>query len=82
LAGLLVVAGGVCAAAISGEAGEILALVLIGSGLVTFVGLAFLEVGLSEDRERERERRRAERLKHPERAKRPSLVRLPRRRGH
>jgi hypothetical protein len=81
-AGLLVVAGVVCAAAVAGEAGQILALVLIGSGLVGFIGLAFLEVGLSEDRERDRERRRAERLKRAERRRRWLWARPPRRRGH
>jgi hypothetical protein len=80
--GLLVVAGAVCAAVVAGETGESLAIVLIGGGLVGFVGLAFLEVGLSEDRERERERRRAERLKRPERPRRGLWVRPPRRRGH
>jgi hypothetical protein len=71
-AGLLVVAGIVCAAAVPGETGQVLAAVLIGSGLVGFVGLVFLEVGLSEDHERERERRRVERLKQTEHpARRP-----------
>ena len=61
--GLLVIAGAVCAGAVQGEPGQILALALIGSGLVILVGLVFMEVGVSEDRERERERRRTERLK-------------------
>jgi hypothetical protein len=81
-AGLLVVAGVVCAAAVVTEVGEILATVLVGLGLIGLIGLVFLEVGLSEDRERERERRREERRKHPERPGRRLLVRPPRRRGH
>jgi hypothetical protein len=58
---LLIVAGAVCVAAIGGEIGEVLALVLIGLGFVGIIGLVFLEVGLSEDRERERTDRRRER---------------------
>jgi hypothetical protein len=58
-AALFVVAGAVCAALIAAETGQVLALVLIGLGLVGVVSLLFLEVGLSEDREvaRDRERR-------------------------
>jgi hypothetical protein len=77
-----VVAGVVCAAVIVTEIGEILATVLVGLGLVGLVGLAFLEVGLSEDRERERERRRAERLKQADQPRRRLPLRPPRRRGH
>jgi hypothetical protein len=54
-AGVLVIAGVVCAAVISGATGQVLALVLIGIGLVAATSLVFLEVGLSEDRERDRE---------------------------
>jgi hypothetical protein len=57
LAALLIVAGAVCAAAVGGTTGEVLATVLIGLGFVAITGLVFLEVGLSEDREREREGR-------------------------
>jgi hypothetical protein len=70
-AALLIVAGAGCAAAVGGELGEVLALVLIGLGFVAIIGLVFLEVGLSEDRERERAapRRgdRSVRLKRPRR---------------
>ncbi len=66
---LLIVAGAVCAATVSGVTGEVLALVLIGVGFVAITGLVFLEVGLSEDRERERagraRGRRSPRLKRP-----------------
>ena len=72
-AGLLVITGAVVAVLLSGGAGPLAAMVLIGLGLVLAVGLAFLEVGLSEDRERERERtstrppgaRRITRMKRP-----------------
>lgn len=60
-AALLIVAGLVCLAAIGGETGQILALVLIGLGLVLATSLVFLEVGLSEDRELARERQRRQR---------------------
>src|SRR5450755_2979196 len=56
--GLLVIAGGMCAAVIGGGTGQVLALVLIGIGLVEATSLVFLEVGLSEDRDRARERKR------------------------
>jgi len=78
LALLLMMAGAVCVATVGGETGEVLALVLIGLGFVGITGLVFLEVGLSEDRERERASgarpRRAGRLKRP-------LRRLDRMRG-
>jgi hypothetical protein len=81
-----VLAGVVCAAVVGGETGQILALVLVGSGLVGVAGLAFMEVGLSEDRERERDQRRAERDRErragrlPERqARRPDRRFRPRR---
>jgi hypothetical protein len=54
-AGLLILAGIVCAAVVGGGWGEALALALIGLGLVVATSLVFLEVGLSEDRERARE---------------------------
>ena len=60
-AALLVVAGVVCGVAIGGEAGGLLATVLGGLGLVAITALVFMEVGLSEDREREREARAQER---------------------
>ncbi len=54
-AGLLVLVGALCAAVIGGGTGQILALALIGLGLVALTSLGFLEVGLSEDRARARE---------------------------
>ena len=56
-AGLLVICGAVSAALIDGEVGQILAMVLIGLGLVLATALVFLEIGLSEDRERAQEER-------------------------
>lgn len=50
---LLLVAAGVAGAlSVSGTVGQVLALVLIGLGFVLATALVFLEVGLSEDRER------------------------------
>jgi hypothetical protein len=74
----LVVAGVVCLAAIAGGAGQILGFLLIGLGLVLATSLVFLEVGLSEDRERARERKVASR-KRLARSWRPKLDRS---RGH
>lgn len=70
LAGALVLAGGVCAALVSGVVGEVLTIVLISAGLAGALLLVFFEVGLSEDRELERE---AERRRERERALRGRL---------
>jgi hypothetical protein len=81
-AGLLVLAGALGAIFVGDGTGQILALVLISLGFVLATSLVFLEVGLSEDRELERERRRRERAGGPGapgRARR--LPRLPRLRG-
>jgi hypothetical protein len=51
-AAVLVVCGVLCAVLLDGTAGGVLSIVLIGCGLVGAVALVFLEVGLSEDRER------------------------------
>lgn len=60
-AALLVMAGGIGSAVVGGTVGQVLALALISLGLVLATGLVFLEVGLSEDKERaqEAERRQA-----------------------
>jgi hypothetical protein len=72
----LVIGGIVVLAAAGGTTAEVVSLVLIGLGFVALTGLVFLEVGLSEDRERERTGRRRERptirLKRP----RPNLDRM------
>jgi hypothetical protein len=54
-AGLLVLAGGAGASILTGTLGQVLALALIGLGLVLATSLIFLEVGLGEDRERARD---------------------------
>ena len=75
---VLVIAGGACAAAVGGVTGQLLTMALIGSGLVILTGLVFMEVGLSEDRERERELRRAS---PPLPRRRLEPTRMPRMRG-
>jgi hypothetical protein len=66
---VLVIAGIVCAVAFSGTLGTVLAFILISAGLVLATSLVFLEVGLSEDRDRERE---AERRQESERRQEPA----------
>lgn len=51
----LVIVGLLCGVVIGGALGQVLALVLIGVGLVAAVSLIFYEVGLTEDHERARE---------------------------
>jgi hypothetical protein len=75
-AGLLVVAGAVCAAVLGGDLGPILALVLISLGCVEAVSLLFAEVGFSEDRERARAQ-----AARAARSARPAPRRLDRMRG-
>jgi hypothetical protein len=69
-----VTAGVVCAVAIGGTLGQLLAFVLIALGLVLATAWVFLEVGLSEDRERAAAAPRAPRARPPRR--------LPRSDGH
>jgi hypothetical protein len=59
-AGILVLAGALCAVFVSGLTGQLLALVLLSIGLGGAVLLVFLEVGLSEDHARAREAARRE----------------------
>ena len=73
LAALLVVAGAVGAALFSDTAGQVIAIVLIGLGVVLATSRVFLEVGLSEDRELAREERR--RVREQE-GRRPRLDRM------
>jgi hypothetical protein len=77
----LVVAGGICALVINGYTGELVALTLITLGLGAVVLLVFLEVGLSEDRERarEQERRRKQAAQRDDAQRRPPRLRWPRR---
>jgi hypothetical protein len=62
-AALLVIAGVLCAGLVSGLTGDVLAIALISAGLGGALLLMFLDVGLSEDRQRARdeERRRGRR---------------------
>jgi hypothetical protein len=78
---LLVIAGVVCAAAFGGGTGQFVGFLLIGAGLIIATGLVFLEVGLSEDRERARERDAA-RGKRPPSSRPPKAPRVERSRGH
>lgn len=59
-AALLVVLGAVGAALFGSTLGQVVSFALIAVGLVLATGLVFLEVGLSEDRERAREAERAQ----------------------
>ena len=81
--GLVVAAGTACAVFVSGVLGSSLAIALISLGLGAALLLVFLEVGLSEDRAREREEQRRRRLEgRHEEPRRPRLIpRRPRRPG-
>jgi hypothetical protein len=57
-AAALVIAGVVCGVLVNGLTGQVLAIALITLGLGAVVLLIFYEVGLSEDRELEKEQRR------------------------
>jgi hypothetical protein len=81
LAAALVIAGVVSALLIHGGTGQILALVLIGIGLVLATSLVFLEVGLSEDRERARGPK-PEWRNRADRARRGPRTKMKRSRGH
>jgi hypothetical protein len=75
---LLAVAGGVCAALIHNLTGELLTIVLISIGLGGIVLLLFLEVGLSEDRERARDQERAREAEGQRERSRRRASRAPR----
>jgi hypothetical protein len=80
-AALLVVLGTASAVAVSDTAGSVVALVLIALGLVLATSLVFLEVGLSEDRDRARdEKASARRLPRPTAPRRLDRLRGYRRR--
>lgn len=80
---LMIVAGAVCAAASSDGTVQFVGYVLIGVGLTIATGLVFLEVGLSEDRERAREAlERAQREEERNQPGRLQTRRLDRSRGH
>ena len=76
-AGALVVAGLLCGVLVGGLAGQVLAIALISFGLGGALLLLFLEVGLSEDRDRAREdrdRAREERARRRRRSPPPRHV--------
>jgi hypothetical protein len=81
-AGALVLAGAICAAAVPDLVGQLLTIVLMSLGFGGAVLLVFLEVGLSEDRERAtEERQRADADAHQRRlwhARSPSRAWTPR----
>jgi hypothetical protein len=81
-AAALVVAGGACAALVTGLTGEVLTIVLISAGLGGALLLVFYEIGLSEERElaRDDERRRRHKRRALEPGRRPRLRRWPRHR--
>jgi hypothetical protein len=80
-AAALVLAGGLCGVLVAGLAGQILAVALISVGLGGAVLLVFLEVGLSEDRDRATlEARRRRRASGPADARRRPWLRRPPRR--
>ncbi len=81
-AALLVVAGVVCALVVGGDAGPIIAFILVGLGLVLATSLLFFEVGLSEDRDRERERKAASRRIPRPRSLARRRTTIDRSRGH
>ena len=80
-AAALVVIGIACAVLISGGTGQVLAMALIGVGLVAAVSLVFLEIGLSEDRDRARSqeavKRHAATADPDEKGRRPLRPRRP-----
>ena len=78
-AALLVIAGIACAVFVPDGTGEVLILALMGTGFIVATSLVFLEVGLSEDRERARELERRGRS-GPEHVELPRPSRRPRRR--
>jgi hypothetical protein len=73
-AAVLVLAGVAAAALVNGTFWQLLGLVLVSIGFVLATSLVVLEVGLSEDRERDRER--AERVRPPSPRRRARLGRM------
>jgi hypothetical protein len=78
-AGALVVAGGICGAVVAGLTGDLLMIGLLMGGLGGALLLAFLDVGLTEERQRAREQEQLRR--RVERQRRLRLPRRPRRPG-
>jgi hypothetical protein len=81
-AGMLVLAGVLCALLVNGITGQVLTIVLLSLGLGGLVLLVFLEIGLSEERDLAREhdeRQRELGASVPKRRRRPPRIRTPRR---
>lgn len=82
-AGVFTVAGVLCGLFVSGLTGQLLAIVLISLGLGGAVLLVFLEIGLSEDRDRaheaDRQRQPLKQQRKPGPTSRLSKFRWPRR---
>jgi hypothetical protein len=82
-AAMVVAAGALCVVLVGGLTGEVLAIALVSIGLGGAVLLVFLEVGLSEDRERAREARPGSQptARPADARQRPPAHRWPRRPG-
>ncbi len=71
-AAVLIVLGVIAGPVLGGITGEAIAIALVSVGGIAVVSLVFLEVGLSEDRDRARERAvRTARRRPPRRRRRP-----------
>jgi hypothetical protein len=81
-AAALVLVGALCAALVHNGTGELIGLALMGTGAVLLTGLVFLEVGLSEDRQRERDAALAKRGLRQRSAKRFERPLLGKSTGH
>ena len=69
---LAIVLGAIAGPVLGGITGEAVAIALVSLGAIAIVSLVFLEVGLSEDRDRARERAvRVVRRRPPRRRRRP-----------
>jgi hypothetical protein len=76
-----IVAGGLCRVVVGGFAADLVAITVISLGLGAIVLLVFFEVGLSEDREREREEAARAKRAEQRHAKQPRTARWRRRPG-
>ena len=74
---LAIVAGLIARPLLGGVTGEAVAIALYSVGGIAIVSLVFLEVGLSEDRERERDLPRSRLPRPPARLRRPPRRRRP-----
>jgi hypothetical protein len=80
-AGATAVAGVLCGVLVSGETGQLLAIALLSIGLGAIVLFVFLEIGLSEDRDRAAADARRDGQSQRNGAPPPWRRHLPRRRG-